>query len=358
MLFEEAGEPMLLSRLVQDGSPLGLEAANRSALDLFRRPFDELLAHPPEGGYWRPSDARDSSRIVAEVAVRGSAHFEAVWPRADGYPVPVEVTVSRFSLGGAHYGLTVARDLTQRKEVEQLQSDLVSMVAHELRNPLSAVVGFATLIERSDDTPDHRMRDMAATIHRKAAFMDRLVEDLLEATRIKTGHLMLELKTVDIASLVGDCVAAAETAFEEHPIRVEIRGSLPDITADPDRLAYAIRNLLSNAAKYSDAGTEITVTLAARDGLVTIAVADKGLGIPQDKVEALFERYARADQPEAARRGGYGIGLFAIKKIIAAHAGFIDVKSALDEGSTFTISLPVTGPPAEVSPELVGRGTA
>lgn len=236
----------------------------------------------------------------------------------------------------------IARNVTQREKVEQLKSDFVSMISHELRTPLTNIVGYSSVLLRDDvrEKPELQVK-AAQKIHERATQMCRLVDEILEVSRIQSGDLCLSFQPADLEKLVTHCVESAPTAAE-HTISVDVAKGLPAVSCDAHRLCWAIGNLVSNAVKFSPRGGAVEVSVRARDDEVLIAVKDEGVGIDRKEVPGLFERFKQADMSSTRAFGGWGLGLFVADQVVRGHGGRIDVESEPGKGSTFTIEIPIS----------------
>ncbi len=234
------------------------------------------------------------------------------------------------------------------KELDRLKSEFVSMVSHELRTPLTNINGSVELMLQAGDSLEPKLqRQMLQIIGEQSARLTRLVQGILNVSRIESRNLYLHLQPVDVPTLVKKVVANLATITTQH--RFEILGDdhLPPAWADPDRVEEVLTNLLDNAIKYSPNGGAITVDAHARDGAMIISVTDRGIGIPERERERIFEKFYRVERGDARETYGHGLGLYISKKLVEAHGGRIWVESKLGEGSTFSFTLPL----AEVEPD-------
>jgi len=225
-----------------------------------------------------------------------------------------------------------------------LKAEFISTVSHELRSPLTPIVGFSELLSATTIDAD-RVRDMGAEILRHAQRMQRLVDDLLDVSHMEAGRFRLDMVDVDLGQLLERTVTEIARQSDHHEVAYHSVGALPVIRGDPLRLRQVIDNLLTNAIKYSPEGGQIDVTAFQRGTEVVVAVRDQGIGLPPDKLGRLFEKFYRVDNALAHRVRGSGLGLAIVKHIIDAHGGRVWVESELGRGSTFTFSLPLTAAP-------------
>ena len=235
----------------------------------------------------------------------------------------------------------------ERKTVEELRrlsalrADFVSLVSHELRTPMAAVIGAARTLQQRwrELSPEHRESFLDLIAGETNRLAD-LIGDVLDTSRIEAGTFSFRFAEVDLAGLVTDAVATAQVSQDEVQLRADVRPPLPEIRGDGERLRQVLTNLIDNAIKYSPAGAEVEVLAYQEDGVVRIDVRDSGPGIAKDDQKLIFEKFGRVTG-SGATRPGTGLGLFIARSIAEAHGGALEVESAPDQGSTFTLELPV-----------------
>jgi signal transduction histidine kinase len=226
------------------------------------------------------------------------------------------------------------------RRLSALRADFVSLVSHELRSPMAAVIGAArTLHDRwrvlTADQRDAFLALIADETNRLAA----LIGDVLDTSRIEAGTFSFSFTDVDLKRLVEDAVATAAVGQDEVRVRSHVFEPVPLIRGDRERLRQVLTNLIDNAVKYSPAGDEVEVVLRPENGAVRISVSDRGPGIPADQQGLIFEKFGRADVPGA--KPGTGLGLFIARSIAEAHGGTLEVSSRPEAGATFTLTLPL-----------------
>jgi signal transduction histidine kinase len=233
------------------------------------------------------------------------------------------------------------RRVEELTRLSQLRADFVSLVSHELRSPMAAVIGAArTLQDRWRMLSADQRESFLALIGDETSRLAELVGDVLDTSRIEAGTFSYRFEEVDLARLVDEAVEAAELAQQEVAVVASVRGGLPAIRGDRARLRQVLGNLIENAVKYSPDGGEVRVSAAAGNGTVQIDVRDSGPGIPRDQQARIFEKFGRVDVAGASKPGT-GLGLFIARSIAEAHGGSLDVTSGLEPGATFTLTLPV-----------------
>ena len=233
------------------------------------------------------------------------------------------------------------RRVEELARLSQLRADFVSLVSHELRSPMAAVIGAArTLQDRWRMLTAEQRESFLALIGDETSRLAELVGDVLDTSRIEAGTFSYRFEEVDLGRVVDEAVEAAALAQQDVPVVASVRGALPEIRGDRARLRQVLGNLIENAVKYSPEGGEVRVSAVAANGAVRIAVRDGGPGIPNDQQARIFEKFGRADV-EGGSKPGTGLGLFIARSIAEAHGGSLDVTSGAEPGSTFTLTLPV-----------------
>jgi signal transduction histidine kinase len=232
------------------------------------------------------------------------------------------------------------RRVEELARLSQLRADFVSLVSHELRSPMAAVIGAArTLQDRWRMLSAAQRESFLALIGDETARLAELVADVLDTSRIEAGTFSYRFEEVDLGRVVDEAIETAVLAKQEVPVVASVHGAIPTIRGDHARLRQVLGNLIENAVKYSPEGAEVRVAAAAGNGAVRISVRDAGPGIPRDQQARIFEKFGRADV-EGGSKPGTGLGLFIARSIAEAHGGSLDVSSGTDQGSTFTLSVP------------------
>jgi signal transduction histidine kinase len=230
------------------------------------------------------------------------------------------------------------RDTKARSRAEQTGTELISVVAHELRSPLTGVKGFtATLLGKWDRFTDEQRLHMLRTVDADADRLTRLISELLDVSRIESGRLELHKQVVDVPDLVRRDVAARVAAGEAAERFVVQVNDVPEVWADPDKLGQVVGNIVENALRHGD-GT-VTIQLAPEDDGLRVSVSDEGEGIAPEALPRVFTKFWRD-----AKRGGTGLGLFIAKGIVEAHGGAIEASRADRGGALIAFSLPHGAP--------------
>ncbi|HMQ31654.1 MAG TPA: ATP-binding protein [Chloroflexaceae bacterium] len=387
-----ADEALALLDTVFDSAPIGLAVMD---LDFRYTRINRRLAE----FNGRPA-AEHLGRQVSELYPRVFALAESHWRQvlATGEPV-LEVELSLPVPGGrlrhalvSYYpvrvgggpvvgvGMVVA-DITERKEAEQerlrllgseqaaraaaeeaqaraeaalqLRETFLSVAAHELKTPLTSLLGQAQLLERRLSQagllggPNERSLQVVVGQARR---LSHLIGALLDGAQLESGHLVIDLKPVDIGALVRRIVEEARPMLVGHTLSCTVDGTDLRVRGDAVRLEQILQNLVSNAAKYSPQGSTIAIGARREGAAVTVSVADEGIGISADLVPHLFERFYRVESPETRGVSGVGVGLYVVRELVRLHGGTVEVRSAPGEGSSFIVRLPGEGTPPLVPP--------
>jgi len=304
---------------------------------------EELLAKSgitdPRGRQLRPE----------ETGIYRALRGERVDNLEEDLPLPAGPTrhllVSAAPLGepGKVEGAVVVwRDITYIKELERMRAEFLSMVSHELRSPLTSILGYAQLIQRElarGNIPTNLQARLDVIVD-QARRVNRLVEDLLDASRAEAGRLALRKQEVDLGELIRRMVAEVSTLAPDHRFRTEIPPDVPRIPADAGRIEQVLRNLLGNAVKFSPPNTLVTAGLRVEPERLVVWVSDQGRGIAKEDIQTLFMPFHRIHEPGGREVKGVGLGLFISRSIVEAHGGEMWVQSELGKGSTFYFSLP------------------
>ena len=279
---------------------------------------------------------------------------ETVFVSKDGREILVEGNVNgQFKDGQFVATRAIFRDITERKKIEQMKDQFVSMVSHELRTPLTSIRASLGLLASGviGALPEkgQRMLDIAVT---NTDRLVRLINDILDSERLASGKTPMEKKQCSTAQLVKQASDVMKPMAEKAGVSLSVESQDAELWADPDRIVQALTNLISNAIKFSPKGGKICVTAERKENQMLFKIQDEGQGIPPDKLGLLFERFQQLDSSDARERGGSGLGLSISRGIIEQHNGKIWVESTVGKGSTFFFTLPLLQEPqAPLQPE-------
>jgi PAS domain S-box-containing protein len=330
-----------------------------------------VFVNRPYAGYYgrRPEDivGRYVREVVGEQAyaelrprllgVLGEGS-DAIWERAEGAKhFQFRATIARDDDGHAHGLLIVGTDITKRKltEVElerakrdaeaasRAKEDFLAVLSHELRTPLSAVYGWARML-RSGKLQAEAAEQALDVIVRNAEAQVRLIDDLLDVSRIVAGKMRLDVRPVDLEAVIRAAVDAVRPAADSKEIRLQcvLDPRAVGISGDPDRLQQVVWNLLINAVKFTPKRGRVQVHLQRTNSHVEIVVSDTGQGISEEQLPHLFERFQQADSTSTRSHTGLGLGLALVRHLVELHGGKVTAQSPGEgHGATFTVELPV-----------------
>jgi PAS domain S-box-containing protein len=305
---------------------------------------------------------------VREQHRRGLAHYiatgessilnqrlEMTGVRSDGSELPVELTVTRIQVDGPPVFTAHLRDITDRKrledqlrqyiaelsEADRRKDEFLAMLAHELRNPLAAIDYSMQLMRASPE-----QHSFATEItQRQVRQLSRLIDDLLDVSRITTNRIQLRQEVIDASVLISRAVGSARPMIEErhHQLAVDVAKEEMPLFADPTRIEQVIVNLLTNAAKYTPEGGNISLKAHPENEHVVIKVRDTGVGIPREMLTRVFELFTQVEPTLDRAKGGLGIGLTVVRHLTEMHGGTVSATSeGLGEGSEFCVQLPLS----------------
>lgn len=251
----------------------------------------------------------------------------------------------------------VVDDLTEAKRVESVRRDFVANVGHEIKTPVGALQLLAEAAVDAHDDPQAVQR-FVGRIQHEAQRLSRLVQELLDLSRLQGGEPLPDLTAVLVDTILDEAVDRARLVAESRGIAI-VRGGDAGLVVrgEEGQLVTAVANLLYNAVAYSPDGTRVAVGVHLRDGVVEIGVSDQGIGIAEADQERIFERFYRVDPARSRATGGTGLGLAIVKHTVGNHGGEVTVWSQLGSGSTFTIRLPSGSGPAVDDPTMAQEAT-
>ena len=334
---------------------------NIAAERLFGYSADEAIGQPVV--MLIPEELRDEEpEILARIASgQRIEHYETVRRRKDGSFVEISLTVSPvFDAAGRVVGASkIARDISQRKrqqealaEAERRKDEFLATLAHELRNPLAPLRNALAILKQIRDQPA-AVDQTRELMERQLGQMVRLIDDLLDVSRISRGRLELRIERVELAAVVQQAIETCRPLAEAagHELIVVMPPEPVYVNADPVRLAQVFSNLLSNACKFTEPGGRIELT-AGRDGSnAVVSVQDNGVGIGLDELDSIFEMFSQVDTSLERSQGGLGIGLSLAKRLVELHGGTIEAHSdGHGLGSEFIVRLPILADTPEAEP--------
>jgi signal transduction histidine kinase len=329
---------LLLAVVAADPQPAGLTGEAISALRFIRRSWWQLLVAGAIAG----ATGLLLARLLALGMTRPLREMAAAARRmAQGdYGHRVRVS-SRDEVGQLAEAFNrMAREM---EGVERLRRELVANVSHELKTPISALRAH---LENLLDGVERSDRETLAVMLAQSERLSRLVDELLDLSRLESGEVPLSVEPVLLRPLVEQVIAEVAIARPAHPVEVanDVPPALAPVRADGERLHQVLFNLLDNAVRFTPPGERVGVTAAADGGRVEVSVADTGPGIPEAELSRVFERFYRLDHARNRSDGGTGIGLTIARSLVEAHAGAIWAERGPEGGSVFRFSLPMWEP--------------
>ena len=264
--------------------------------------------------------------------------------RKNGRQFPLELAISEVKLGEEQLFVGIIRDITARKEMDQMKQEFVSTVSHELRTPLTSIRGSLGLITGGAvGKISKKVQEMIDMAEKNTDRLINLVNDILDMEKIESGSLKFRFGAVDLSKLVEQSIDANRGYADQYGIQFELVETQPNVRVrgDSDRLMQVVANLLSNAAKFSPEGGKVEIAVTKGNGRARVSVSDHGPGIPWEFHETIFAKFTQADASDARRVGGTGLGLNISKTIVEKHGGSIDFDTEVGAGTTFYFEIPI-----------------
>ncbi|MBD2518352.1 response regulator [Nostoc sp. FACHB-973] len=276
------------------------------------------------------------------LARRMGERREIYGRRKDGTEFPAEASISKIDMSQEIFYTVILRDITERKQIERMKDEFISVVSHELRTPLTSIHGslgmLASGLLPTDSEQGKRLLQIATDSTERLV---RLINDILDIERIESGKGKMEPEICNIVDLIAQAVNVMQPLADKAGVTLCISDVSGQVWVDCDRIVQTLTNLLSNAIKFSSAGSTVWLQVQQQGDEVLLTVKDNGRGIPADKLESIFERFQQVDSSDSRNHDGTGLGLAICKSIMQQHGGRIWAESVLGEGSTFYVTLPL-----------------
>jgi signal transduction histidine kinase len=297
-----------------------------------------------------PTTTTGSARVdpIAAALETGSAidDVEAVLTAASASSqVSVSIQPIRDNGERAIAALAICHRVVQR-EVDRRKDEFLAVLGHELRNPLGAVLTTVRMLQLKG-APEPGLQKLRETILRQTLHLSKLVDDLLDVSRIDTGKLRVDKQRVELNAIGKDAVDACTSLIDErhHTLTVVLSPTPIIVEVDSARIGQVICNLLNNAAKYQKEGGRVELTASAESGVAVIRVRDDGVGIAPEMIDRIFERFVQIGSSLHRDQGGLGIGLSIVKAVVELHGGRLQARSeGVGRGSVFIVTLPIVPP--------------
>ena len=235
--------------------------------------------------------------------------------------------------------MTASRELDRLRKLDQMKSEFVANVSHELKTPLTSIKAYTEAL--MDMAPDGQMKSFLKVIDEESDRLVHLINDLLNVSRIQAGKMKLNLEPVAPASVVQEVMAISTVQSGRHTIQLDLPGDLPTVLLDKEKMKEVMINLLSNAIKYSPKGGAIRVRMRAEEANLRVEVQDEGIGIPAEHQDKVFQAFYRVDSSATAEIPGTGLGLVIVKAIVEQHGGRIWLESQPGRGTTLSLLIPI-----------------
>jgi PAS domain S-box-containing protein len=323
-------------------NPAGSRMLRMTLSELQQKSIHESIHHShPDGTPWPEADCTNT---LEKRRGQSFGILEDTFWRPDGTSLPVEYSSQPMldENGEQVGGIVIFRDVTERRAVERLKSEFVSTVSHELRTPLTSIRGALGLLGSgllgTIDDKGKRMLEIAVS---NTDRLVRLINDILDIERIGSGKSELSHRHVDAHAVMVQALEGVLSMAEEAGVRLAIERASGDLWGDTDRIVQTLTNLLGNAIKFSPRDTTVTVSGTANDSEFVFCVSDQGRGIPDEKLETIFERFSQVDASDSRDKGGSGLGLAICQSIVRAHGGRIWAEKNDPVGSRFRFTIPL-----------------
>src|SRR5437879_9307561 len=359
-LSEQAFEqfPQALILVDREATVLSLNAVGErltgwASRDAIGRPAADILEVRTETGVnlCAPNGAL---RRALRLGTRINTHFAYLFRlRTSDDPVRVSYSVPPTRLKGqTPDGAVIAiHDVTPELETIEARDALMLAASHELKTPLTTLKGLSDLLLDFELSEPQR-RELLLDLHGQADRMERLIEDILDVSRIDSGRVSVDLSRLDVPPVVQRVCEDVRPMLRDHSLRCRIPEDLPPIWGEARKLHQILVNLTTNAIKYAEPGTQVTLSARVEQGYVRFDVQDQGVGIRKQHMARLFEKFYRADDPAVRRAAGTGLGLYIVRNLVNMLGGHVSVRSRPGTGSVFTVTLPQAEVP-QASPRLV-----
>jgi PAS domain S-box-containing protein len=334
---------------------------NPAAERMFGYTAKEMIGQPITVLF--PEDHLDEEPEILRRITQGEivSHFETVRRRKDGTIIPLSVTISPVhdATGRVIGASQIARDITEQKQADQAlrqalselseadrrKSEFLATLSHELRNPLAPIRNAVEILKvvSADGNPE-AAKPVIGLLERHVRQVARLVDDLLDVSRISRGKIELRPEVMELAPVVKQAVETVQSSLKsrEHELSIVLPPQPVYLYADPNRVAQMIANLLDNACKFTERGGRIRISVTLEGGAAVVRVQDTGIGIPAEQIPQIFHMFAQANTSLDRLEGGLGIGLALVKTLAEMHGGTVEAHSlGVDQGSEFILRLPV-----------------
>lgn len=325
-----------------------IESINPAATRIFGYSSEDVMGknvkilmpepyHSKHDSYIRNYTSGGPSRIIGigrEVEGR----------RSDGSAFPLDLAVSEMWLEERRYFIGIVRDITRQKEIDHMKQELIASISHELRTPLTSIKGaLGLLVGGVAGSLSEKAADLIAIAHSNSLHLGRLIDDILDLEKLKSGKMQFSFTELDLCDLMKQAINLNQSYTAQFDVALvgDDRQKVPMmVRGDSKRLLQALTNIIANAAKFSPAGGTVTLSIERRGALIRVSVFDRGPGIPESFRAHVFEKFTQADSMDHRKVCGTGLGLNITRHIITAHGGIIDFTTPAEGGTIFFFELP------------------
>ena len=319
-----------------------IEGLNKGMAEMIGREYADIVGKTPMEAFRNIAlqDALNRFRQAGEIVLEEIT-------LGDENPMILDVNISAVkSLPGQDpKTMIVFHNVTRLKKLEQVRADFVANVTHEIKTPLTAIIGFVETLQQGAIDDRAKAQKFLLTIHENAQRLNRLVDDLLTLSRIELGETELHLEGLALEDVFETALTliSLRAALKNVRIQRDVQPGLPMVRADRDRLVQILVNVLDNAVKFTSEGGSVSITASPEvQGSVVIKITDTGIGISKSELPRLGERFYRIDKTRSREMGGTGLGLSIVKHLMKAHEGSMEIESTLGKGTTVSLHFPVS----------------
>ncbi|RUR04453.1 PAS domain-containing sensor histidine kinase [Legionella sp. km772] len=256
---------------------------------------------------------------------------------------PIEISLSPLKTKDGMVCVAAIRDITDRKKIDRMKNEFISIVSHELRTPLTSIQGSLDLLAIVQDDYNKDAQDLLTIAQRNCARLKQLINDILDLQKIEYGGVGLKLEPTDMNQLAREVVALNQVYAQSLEVKIELLASMLElkVSIDPDKIMQVLTNLISNAIKFTTESWTVIISISKKNNVVRTEIIDKGPGIPDEFKTHVFQKFSQLDSSSRRVHGGTGLGLSICKAIVEKHGGIIDYYNNSDKGTTFYFDLPL-----------------
>lgn len=318
-----------------------IESVNPRLEELFLSDASELAGKALYAVLGASDNGRECDYFELETLENGQK-LEFDITRRDRTILPVEVTANRLPSPEGSRWLVSVYDISERREIDRMKQEVVAMITHDLRTPLATITNFLEMLEmKMFGSINEKGQRMLVLAERNSSRMLNLINDLLDIEKVKSNMLQLQLAPIPLQRILDQASEPMSGWAADRGVIIHVDPTDIIVMADEDRLVRVVTNLLSNSVKFSPRDSTITIASSKAEGLAQVTVKDQGRGIPEDKLQGIFDRFTQVQSSDATMKGGSGLGLAICKAFVELHGGTIAVTSEIDVGTTFSFTIPV-----------------